>query len=302
MILSVSRRCDIPAFFGEWFAGRLKEGFVCVRNPYNRGFVSKILLDPQTVDCIAFWTKNAAPFLQYLPQIDKLGYRYYFQFTITSYDRCIEKNIGDKEYIIQSFCALSQRIGKERVIWRYDPILLSSEITVDWHIEKFREMCGKLSGYTETVVISFLDEYKKLDKTKYRAPDQQEMLAIGNAFAQIAHEYGLRIQTCAEAISIPGIEKGACIDKSLIERICGYPISAKKDKSQRGDCLCMESIDVGEYDTCSHFCEYCYANNRLKTIESKMKAHDPQSPLLIGSLEEGDTIHLRNTFSLRVLG
>lgn len=301
MILSVSRRCDIPAFFGEWFVGRLKEGFVCVRNPYNRGYVSKLLLDPHTVDCVVFWTKNAAPFLQYLPQIDELGYRYYFQFTITPYDNRIEKNVGDKEDIIQTFRTLSQRIGKERVIWRYDPILLSSNISINWHIEKFREMCEKLSGYTETVVISFLDEYKKLDKVKYRAPSRDEMLVIGKAFAEVAREYGLRIQTCAEAISISGIEKGACVDKSLIERICGYSISMKKDKSQRGDCLCMESIDIGEYDACAHFCEYCYANNRIKTIESKMKAHDPTSPLLIGNLEPKDTIHLRNTFSLRSL-
>lgn len=301
MILSVSRRCDIPAFFGEWFINRLKEGFVCVRNPYNRGSVSKVLLDPQKVDCIIFWTKNAAPFLQYLPQIDKRGYRYYFQFTITPYDSSIEKNIGNKEDIIQTFRALSQQIGKERVIWRYDPILLTSEISSNWHIAKFREMCEKLSGYSEKVVISFLDEYKKLDRAKYRAPNQEEMLAVGTAFAEIAHEYGLRIQTCAEAVCISGVEKGACIDKSLIERICGYPISAKKDKSQRGECLCVESIDIGEYDTCAHLCEYCYANNRIKTIESKMKAHDPNSPLLVGNLESSDIIHLRNTFSLRTL-
>ncbi len=301
MILSASRRCDIPAFFGEWFVGRLKEGFVCARNPYNRGWVSKILLDPQTVDCIVFWTKNATPFLQYLPHIDELGYRYYFQFTITPYGSEIEKNVGDKENIIQAFRSLSRWIGKKRVIWRYDPILLTSEITLGWHIERFREMCEKLKDYTETVVISFLDEYKKLDRTKYRAPNQDEMLVLGKVFFGIACEYGLRIQTCAEASSFSEIKKGACIDKSLIERICGYPLVAKKDKSQRGECLCMESIDVGEYDACAHFCGYCYANNRIKTIESKMKAHDPNSPLLIGTLEEGDAIHLRNTFSLRAL-
>lgn len=301
MILSVSRRCDIPAFFGKWFLGRLKEGFVYVRNPYNHTAVSKILLNPQTVDCIVFWTKDAAPFLQYLSQIDELGYRYYFQFTITPYGSEIEKLVGDKKRIIQSFCTLSRRIGKECVIWRYDPILLTSEITVDWHIEKFREMCRRLSDYTDEVVISFLDEYKKLDKAKYRAPDREEMFAIGKAFAEIAQNYGLRIQTCAEAVSIPGIEKGSCVDRSLIERICGYPISGKKDKSQRGDCLCMESVDIGEYDTCVHFCEYCYANNHTKTIENKMKAHDPTSPLLIGNLEPNDTVHLRNAFSLRSL-
>ena len=300
MILSVSRRCDIPAFFGKWFLNRLKEDFVCVRNPYNRHSVSKIMLDPQTVDCIVFWTKNAAPFLQFLPQIDELGYRYYFQFTVTQYGLEIERNVGDKEKIIQTFRSLSKRIGKERVIWRYDPILLTDGITADWHIEKFREMCGEMQGYTERVVISFLDEYQKLDKVKYRAPDEAEMLEIGGTLAEIAKEYGLHIQTCAEKISIPGIEKGACIDKTLIERICGT-ISVKKDKSQRMECLCAESIDIGEYDTCAHFCEYCYANHRKATIERKMAAHDDASPLLIGNLEPTDSIHPRKTYSLRRL-
>ncbi len=301
MILSASRRCDIPAFFGEWFLNRLKEGFVCVRNPYNRHSVSKIMLDPQTVDCIVFWTKNAAPFLQFLPQIDELGYRYYFQFTVTPYGREIERNIGDKARILQAFRTLSEKIGKERVVWRYDPILLADGITADRHIERFRAMCKELKGYTETVVISFLDEYQKLDKTKYRAPDEKEMLEIGHVLAEIARDNGLSIQTCAEKISIPGIEKGACIDKTLIERICNYPISVKKDASQRGECLCAESIDIGEYDTCAHFCEYCYANHRKASIERRMAAHDKASPLLIGNPEPTDSIRLRKTYSLRCL-
>ena len=300
MILSVSRRCDIPAFFGKWFLNRLKEGFVCVRNPYNRHSVSKILLGSQTVDCIVFWTKNAAPFLQYLPQIDDLGYRYYFQFTVTPYGKEIEKNVGDKEKIIQTFHTLSDKIGKECAVWRYDPILLASGISVDWHIEQFRKMCEKMQNATERVVISFLDEYQKLDKTKFRSPNEEEMLEIGTAFAEITKEYGLHIQTCAEKISILGIEKSACIDKTLIERIC-RTISVKKDQSQRSECLCAESIDIGEYDTCTHFCEYCYANNHEKTIEKKMTLHDENSPLLIGNIEPNDSVHVRKTFSWRSL-
>ncbi len=251
------------------------------------------------VDCIVFWTKNAAPILHFLPQIDELGYRYYFQFTFTPYGKEIERSVGDKEQIMQTFRSLSEMIGKERVIWRYDPILLTSEISVGWHIKKFKKMCQALKGTTERVVISFLDEYKKLDKTKFRSPNEEEMMIIGQAFAEIARDFGLRIQTCAEKISIPGIEKGACIEKTLIERICGYLIAAKKDKFQRGECLCAESIDIGEYDTCAHFCGYCYANNREQTIERKRKAHDPSSPLLVGSLQPNDIIHLRKTFSLR---
>jgi len=301
MILSVSRRCDIPAFFGEWFMNRLKEGFVCVRNPYRHSSVSKIILSPQTIDCIVFWTKNPSGILEYLPQISNMGYRYYFQFTLTPYDGMIEKGVADKEKLIQTFQRLSNMIGKQGVVWRYDPILLTSQITTAWHIEKFEVMCKRLSGYADTVVISFLDEYKKLDRKKYRAPDLQEMLSLGTAFAKTAKGYGLRIQTCAEEVSLAGIEKGACIDKERIGKICGYPISASKDKNQRNECLCAESVDIGEYDTCAHFCEYCYANNYATVIKKKLSMHDPYSPFLIGNAESDDEIRVRMGNSLRSL-
>lgn len=204
---------------------------------------------------------------------------------------------GISQRIIQKFCTLSQAIGKERVVWRYDPILLSKNISPEWHIEQFQSLCKELKGFTDTFVISFLDEYKKLDKTKYRAPALNEMFVIGETFAEIARKNGLRIQTCAEEISVLGISKGACIDKERIKRICGYPILAKKDRSQRGACLCAESIDIGEYDTCNHLCGYCYANNNQNTIENKLKMHDPRSPLLVGNLQPDDTVYLRKAES-----
>ena len=168
MILSVSRRTDIPAFFGEWFINRLQDGFVCVRNPFNKNMVSKIKLNAKDVDCIVFWTKDATNFINYLPSIDELGYKYYFQYTITPYDKEIERNLKDKNELIDNFINLSKKIGKEKVVWRYDPILIAKGISLDWHIKQFENLCKELSGYTNKVVISFLDEYKKLDKSKIK--------------------------------------------------------------------------------------------------------------------------------------
>lgn len=300
MIISVSRRTDIPAFYGEWFMNRLKEGFVCVRNPFNKNMVSKISLNKDVVDCFIFWTKDANNFIKHLPETDKLGYKYYFQFTITPYDKSIEPNLREKNQIIKTFIELSKAIGKEKVIWRYDPIFLTKEITIQWHAKKFEEMCKQLAIFTDTVIISFLDEYKKLDKGKFRTPNTQEMLTIGEEFSKIAKKYNLQIKTCAEEIVFTnGIEKASCIDKNLIEKICGYKLNVKKDKTQRQNCLCVESIDIGEYDTCMHFCEYCYANNNCKVIREKLSKHNSNSPLLIGDILSHDKIYERKIESLR---
>lgn len=293
MILSVSRRTDIPAFFGEWFLNRLKDGFVCVRNPFNKNMISKIRLSVNEIDCIVFWTKDATNFTNYLPLIDELGYKYYFQYTITPYGKEIEPNVKDKNQVIDNFINLSKTIGKEKVVWRYDPILITKDMSLDWHIEKFKNLCKKLSSYTNKVVISFLDEYKKLDKSRIRTLTYEEMQELGKAFVKIANKYGLIIQTCAESVEIEGIIKGACIDKTLIEQICGYPLNIKKDRAQRRECLCFQSIDIGEYDTCCHFCEYCYANNNKSNIKNKLQQHSINSPLLIGEILPTDKIYER---------
>ncbi len=293
MILSASRRTDIPAFFGKWIVNRLEKGFVCVRNPFNKNMVSEIKLTPIEVDCIVFWTKDATNFINYLPLIDDLGYKYYFQYTITPYDKEIEPNLRDKNEIINNFINLSKKIGKEKVIWRYDPILITQSISLDWHIEQFENLCKKLSNYTNKVVISFLDEYKKLNKAKIKTLTYDEMQQLGKVFAKIASNYGLIIQTCAESVDIDGVLKGSCIDQVLIEQICGYRLNLKKDKNQRKDCLCAQSVDIGEYDTCCHFCEYCYANNNRSNIKNKLKRHNLNSPLLIGEILPTDKIYER---------
>lgn len=304
MILSVSRRTDIPAFYGDWFINRLREGYVYVRNPFNYHQVSKILLSPENVDCIVFWTKDAEAFWKHLDEIDKRGYKYYFQYTITPYNKNIESRLRDKFDIINNFKRLSNRLGKDRVLWRYDPILFTDEIDFSYHIEQFQRIASLIAEYTQSVTISFLDDYSKSGKAVgvMHSPSEDQMLEIFKKFVDISTMYNLKIKTCAEIIEfVKGIEKASCIDKTLIENLLGMPIDAKKDKGQRRECLCIESVDIGEYDTCKHLCKYCYANGSEKKIMNKCSQHDAQSPLLIGQVLENDIIKERYLPSIKKL-
>ncbi|MCQ2171287.1 MAG: DUF1848 domain-containing protein [Bacteroidales bacterium] len=301
MILSVSRRTDIPAFYSDWFFNRLKEGFVYVRNPMNIHQVSKIVLSPEVIDCIVFWSKNPKPMLQRLDELK--DYMYYFQFTINAYDKFFEVGVPKKEGIINTFRELSSKIGAKRVIWRYDPILLTSQMDVDYHIHYFEEIAKRLKGYTNTCVISFVDLYKKtqnnLKDTEAREPSTEEMFELSSKMYLIANKYGITIQTCAEEIALEtiGIKHGKCIDNVLIEDLIGAKLVVSKDSNQRQECGCVQSIDIGEYNTCTHGCKYCYANFRDGVVRKNRMSHDPHSPLLIGQLSEMDKVSDRKLFS-----
>jgi hypothetical protein len=280
VIISASRRTDIPAFYGDWFINRLREKRVLVRNPVNQAMVSEIPLKPDLVECIVFWTKNPRAFMPCLDQIDGLGFRYYFQFTLTPYDNSIEKNI-EKGAVIETFIALSERLGKERVIWRYDPIFINEQHSAAYHLEKYDELCGKLCRYTDTCVISFIDTYGFLKKT-FTARDiqtvpEETMVALLKGITARAKSGGIRVCSCCEGISLAeyGIGHNKCVDDELIEKLFGVKTAYKKDPSQRPACGCTQSRDIGAYNTCRHGCIYCYAR-RGKPKE----ACDPASPLL----------------------
>ena len=309
MILSVSRRTDIPAFYAEWFINRLKAKFVLVRNPMNYHQISKIPLTPNNVDCIVFWTKNPEPLLGYLDDIDKMGYRYYFQFTITPYDKSIEPGIPDKEEITQTFKKLSEKIGKDKVILRYDPIFITDkECNVEYHKMKFQESCEQLHQHTDRVVISFLDGYRKIWRNiqaiEIREPNEQEMYGLASHFAETAKPHGLKIETCAEKIDLKelGIDHSHCIDGALIEKIIGYKITKTNGDGERANCGCMKCIDIGQYNTCVHGCLYCYANINKAGAEKNHEQHSPNLPLLLGTKGDKDTVIPRkekDTNSLR---
>lgn len=304
MILSVSRRTDIPAFYAEWFFQRIREGFLYVRNPMNPRQVSRIGLSPEVVDCIIFWSKNPAPMLERLDELRE--YPFYFQFTLTGYGRDIEPGLPDKrKEVIGTFQKLSEKVGEERVVWRYDPILVNDRYTMEYHWKAFEEIAGCLKGYTEKVVISFVDFYAKtLRNTKdlyIKSLSREEMREIAEGMAQIAKSCGLVIETCAEQINLQdvGIRHGSCIDKKRIEKIAGCSLSVEKDKNQREACGCCESIDVGAYNTCRNGCRYCYANYHEEQVRKCIACYDVDSPLLCGRIEPEERVTERKVRSFR---
>lgn len=304
MILSVSRRTDIPSYYGEWFFNRIKEGFLYVRNPMNPHQISKINLSPEVVDCIVFWTKNPEPMLGRLDELK--DYQYYFQFTLTGYGTDIECNVPHKrDKMIPIFQRLSSQIGKEKVIWRYDPILFSQTYTPEYHLKAFEQIAGALKGYTRKCVISFVDSYAKTMKSMKEIGayelEKKQLREFAKKLAQIAWENEMGIASCAESIDLAecGIEHNCCIDKELIEEIVGSRILVKKDTNQRTECGCVESVEVGTYNTCRNGCKYCYANHSPKSVLQNCKNYNPQSPLLCGVVSDMDKITERKVKPLR---
>lgn len=304
MILSVSRRTDIPNYYSEWFFNRLKEGFLYVRNPMNFHQISEIKISPDVVDCIVFWTKNPLPMMERLDELE--AYNYYFQFTLTGYGNDVERNLPNKKTsVIPVFQELSNRIGKEKVVWRYDPIFFSNRYNAKYHLKAFRSIAEALSGYTEKCVISFLDIYPKNKKNmdnllSYDLSDS-ELREFAKELSNIAKENHIKIGSCAEKIDLDeyGIIHNSCIDKELIEKIIGCKLKINKDKNQRIECGCVESVEVGTYNTCKNGCVYCYANYSAKSVESNFQKYDPLSPLLCGHIEKDDKISTRKVVSLK---
>ena len=251
----------------------------------NHAQLSRVPLSPDTVDCIVFWTKDPASFLPCLDELDDLGYRYYFQFTLTLYDRAIEPGLREKSAVEDTFIELSRRVGKGRVIWRYDPIILNDTLDVAYHKTEFSRMCEKFSGFTDTVTISFVDLYAKLKTSLVRAITDSEMAELSGFIAETARAHGLRPVACCEHdLTQFGIERASCIDLKRIEKICGCKFDLKPDKNQRPGCGCVESIDIGAYNTCMNGCVYCYANDNPLTTRRRYDAHDPNNEILVGKL------------------
>lgn len=286
MIISCSRRTDIPAFYSNWFFKRLEEGFVETRNPFNPKQISKISLKPEAVECFVFWTKNPKPMLNKLKKLSR--YPFYFQFTLNGYGLTIEKNLPDTRELIDTFKALSEEIGEERVVWRYDPVLLSKEYNLEFHKNNFKSLAESLGPYTKRCVFSFIDNYKKIlkrvDGLGIREPNNCEMLNLAKHFKEVAIKNGFDLKTCGEEIDLLsiGIKKNSCIDDELIQSITGKELFLKKDTNQRGECLCVKSRDIGEYNSCLHNCIYCYANGNTKKVRENIIKHNYLSNFLIG--------------------
>lgn len=296
MIISASRRTDLPAFYTPWLLNRIKAGYCNWTNPFNPKQRKQINLTMEAVDAFVFWSKNPAPLLPHLPMLDRMGYRYYFQFTLNHYPLSIEPKLPELSARLATFHQLSGQIGAQRVVWRYDPIIISNATPFSYHLETFSQLASALEGATERVVISFLDLYPKL-KTRLielkkawgleiidplTASDKYEFVEFCHNLAQLARKNGMEIFTCSEDLDpeLVGIEHGACIDGKLLESM-GVRVGLSKDKAQRKNCLCKTSIDIGSYNTCPHNCTYCYANGKEETTRKNFSKHEPNSPFLI---------------------
>jgi len=295
MIVSASRRTDIPAFYADWFMNRIRSESVLIRNPFRPTQISRVSLDPVRVDAIVFWTRNAEPLIPHLDELDVMGHRYYFQYTLVHYPRVFERSSVTLSRKVEGFRRLSQRVGPDKIIWRYDPIIMSNLTNQAYHEDHFEEITKGLRGFTHRCIISFLDIYRKTEKALHilkkkgdiRVVDlhhhEAKVREISDAFAEMGRDCGFEIFTCAEASNLEasGIRHGKCIDDELVNRLFGLDLSIAKDKGQRRLCGCVESKDIGAYETCPHGCIYCYANTNPELARRNFHRHNKHAPLLL---------------------
>ncbi len=302
MIISASRRTDIPAFYAQWFINRTRAGYCVVPNPFSPRQVAQVALEPEQVETIVFWTRNPRPLFVCLEELDQRGYRYYFQYTLMNNPRVMDPKTPAAKAALDTFRKLSDRVGPARVVWRYDPIVFSSITDPEFHLRTYTTLARALRSYTFRSVVSIIDLYPKVDARLGQLKDRgvtltpHERLPAGRlaslmrALASTAAENGMEITSCAETIDLApyGIRPGKCIDDELIGRVFGIQVTGKKDPSQRKACGCVVSKDIGMYDTCPFGCLYCYATTSFDRARIHHREHRPDTPSLV-SRRNGDS-------------
>jgi len=303
MIISASRRTDIPAFYAEWFMNRIQAGYCAVPNPFNKKQVSYISLKPEDVDVIVFWTRHARPLLPHLAELDRRGYKYYFLYTLMNNPQQIDPKSPSLKTSLDTFREISDRIGKERMIWHYDPIVISTITSPEFHQKTYRHIAEKLKGYTARSVISVVDIYRKVAKRLRTLAsegieiidcDAETLRYLMKSMSGVAKKNGMEIFSCAEELDLEpcGIQPGKCIDDEYIKKIFGFDVTHKKDPSQRGACGCVASRDIGMYDSCLFECIYCYATTNIDRAKERHREHKATSPSLIGWYEAKPKLEL----------
>lgn len=280
VVISASRRTDIPSFYADWFFERLMEGFVDVRNPFNPKQMRRVLLDPESVGCLVFWTRDARPMLSRLDELEP--YAFYFHITIIGYGAPLEPSGPLASEAVEMLKTLASEIGQNRVIWRYDPILLAGRYDANWHIRNFAALAKELSGSVRHCVISIYDAYRHTDVRLKKAgflplcsargeegaseKSSAHYQSLAKKLTEIAASEGIFVSFCAEPELQqvqPSLGLG-CIDSAIISELTHQSFSSRKDKNQRPACKCIESVDIGSYGTCPRGCLYCYANRAIK--------------------------------------
>lgn len=292
-IISASRRTDIPAFYARWFMHRVRAGYVEVPNPFNARQIRTVSLLPDAVDAIVFWTRHASPLLPFLPELEQRGLSSVFQYTITGYPSLLEPHVPSLSQALDTFIQLSEQIGPERLIWRFDPVIISAHTPPEWILEQFQNIACTLEGHTRQVVISFLDDYAKtrrnlrvLGELQLKEPLAEPALLdmLCTHLGQIAAQHHLQISACAEPVDLRpwGIAPGHCISAAWLNSVFNLDLPGKKDPGQRKECGCIRSVDIGAYNTCAHGCTYCYATYNAARVTLNRQQHDEFSPRLIG--------------------
>lgn len=293
MILNTGARTDTVQYYSQWLLNRFAEGYVLTRNPLFPNKVTRYELSPDKIDLVMFCSKNYAPILPRLKEITN-KYRTYFHYTITAYGRDVEPNVPDIDTSIETLIKLSLTVGRQRVAWRYDPVLLTEKYTVEKHFETFEYMAKRLAPYIDRCIFSFVEPNKKLERNMSELIQltEADKLRLAEGLGKIAGKDGILIQTCGTNgdYSKYGIRASGCATLEILGRANGCEFKEVKHKGLREGCHCIESRDVGAYDSCPNGCRYCYANNDMARVRENYKKHNPKSPLLIGELQPSDTV------------
>jgi DNA repair photolyase len=290
MIISASRRTDIPAFHAEWFFRRLREGNVIVKNNPKDERYYRVPLTPDLVDCVVFRTKNPAPMLS---RLDELGdYNYLFNITMNPYGREMEANLPRLVERVETYKKLAEKVGSLRMIWRYDPVMLSQKYDLDFHRRAFEYLCRELASHSYKCMIGFIINHRfiagRMAPMAINQRSEADMRAIGEVFGGIAARYGQKLETCATEVSLDefGITHGACVEREQIEKIVGSRFEKVRERYLRPHCNCMGSIDIGHYSTCGNGCQYCYATIETPRLDipfdsPSLDPHfDPAAPVV----------------------
>lgn len=293
MIVNVGGRTDIVNYYGEWLMNRIKEGFAYSRNPLFQNNISKISLKPEDVDCLMFCSKNYKPMLKYMKEINS-KYRIICHYTITAYDRDVEPNVPNIDESIETLIELSKIVGKKKVLWRYDPILLTKKYTIEKHLYTFEYIAKQIAPYVQRCIFSFVEMYKKLDYNMLEIIPftENDKIEILKGLGEISKKYNLYTQTCGtdENNEKYGIHVSGCTTPEVLEKANNVKYKTVKAKPMRKGCHCIPSRDIGAYDTCLNGCKYCYANRRRDLAKENIKIHDKNSPLLLGNIRATDKI------------
>ncbi len=293
MILNTGGRTDTVQYYTEWLLRRFEEGYVLSRNPLFPNKVTRYELTPDKVDCVVFCSKDYKPILPRLHEITD-RFHTYFHYTITAYGKEIEPGVPSVKESIRTLKELSAQVGRERIAWRYDPVLLTDTYTIEHHLETFEKMAEEIAPHIDRCIFSFVEMYKKLETNmpELIALTEEDKDTLARGLGEIADKHGIFLQTCGTNgdFSRYGIHASGCMTLDILGRANGITFKNLKHKGMREGCHCIESRDIGAYDTCLNGCKYCYANKSPKKARENFKFHDPASPLLLGHLKDTDTV------------